>query len=123
MPSIVHFEIPADNIERAQNFYAHVFNWKIEKAPGDYEYYSVITKNDENEPGIHGGMMKRQDAEQTITNYINVDSVDEYCTKVEKAGGKILVPKSSVPGMGFFALCQDTENNAFGFWMDDSTAT
>lgn len=122
MPSIVHFEVPADDIERAQKFYARVFNWKIEKIPGDLEYYSIITKNDNNEPGIHGGLMKRQSPEQMITNYINVDSIDEYSAQVEKAGGKVIIPKSPVPGVGYFAICLDTENNSFGFWMDDKSA-
>jgi predicted enzyme related to lactoylglutathione lyase len=45
-----------------------------------------------------------------------VPSVDEYADKVEKLGGKIIVPKKAVPGMGYFIICMDTENNAFGIW-------
>jgi predicted enzyme related to lactoylglutathione lyase len=57
----------------------------------------------------------------TITDYIGVPSVDEYAAKVEKLGGKIIVPKKAIPGMGFFAICMDTENNAFGIWETNPT--
>jgi len=43
-------------------------------------------------------------------------------SEVEKLGGKIIVPKSAVPGMGYFIICMDTENNAFGIWETNSTA-
>ena len=34
MPTIVHFEIPADDVERSKKFYGDLFGWKIEKWPG-----------------------------------------------------------------------------------------
>lgn len=51
-----------------------------------------------------------------ITNFIDVNSVDEYSSEIEKLGGKIVVPKMAVPGMGYFVVCHDTENNSFGIW-------
>jgi predicted enzyme related to lactoylglutathione lyase len=48
--------------------------------------------------------------------------LDEYSAKIEKLGGKILVPRKAVPGMGYFAICMDTESNAFGIWETDHTA-
>ena len=66
--------------------------------------------------------MKRMHPDQQITDYIGVPSVDEYAAKVEKLGGKIIVPKKAVPGMGYFAICMDTENNSFGIWQMDQTA-
>jgi predicted enzyme related to lactoylglutathione lyase len=60
--------------------------------------------------------------EQGIINYIDVPSVDEYIKKVEKLGGKVIMGKSPVPGMGYFAICLDTENNGFGIWEDDRNA-
>jgi uncharacterized protein len=110
MSSIVHFEIPADDMQRAKAFYSNLFGWKIEDYQGmDYAMIDVLGA-----PG--GGMMKRMHPEQQITNYIGVPSVDEYAAKVEKLGGKIIVPKKAVPGMGYFIICMDTENNAFGIW-------
>ena len=57
-----------------------------------------------------------------ITNYIGVDSVDEYSSKVEKLGGRLFAAKHAVPGMGYFALCSDTENNVFAIWESDENA-
>ena len=82
----------------------------------DMEYMMVDTY------GLGGGMMKRMHPDQQITDYIGVPSVDEYAAKVEKLGGKIIVPKKAVPGMGYFVICMDTENNAFGIWETDHTA-
>ena len=61
-----------------------------------------------------GGMMKRLYPEHQITNYIDVKSIDEYSSKIQKIGGKVVVPKMAVPKMGYLAICLDTENNTFG---------
>jgi hypothetical protein len=67
-------------------------------------------------------MMKRMHPDQQIMEYIGVPSVDEYAAKVEKLGGKIIVSKKAVPGMGYFVICMDTEKNAFGIWETNPTA-
>ena len=115
MSSIVHFEIPAEDLQRAKNFYTKLFGWKIESWQG-MDYMMIDTY------GLGGGMMKRMHPDQQITDYIGVPSVDEYSAKVEKLGGKIIVPKKAVPGMGYFVICMDTENNAFGIWEMDPAA-
>jgi predicted enzyme related to lactoylglutathione lyase len=115
MSSIVHFEIPVDDLKRAKNFYSKLFGWKLEDVPG-MDYTMIDTY------GLAGGMMKRMHPDQQITDYIGVPSVDEYSAKVEKLGGKILVPKKAVPGMGYFVVCMDTENNAFAIWETDHAA-
>lgn len=113
MPTVVHFEIPTDNIERARNFYSTLFGWKLEKAPGDMEYWMGSTSA---EQPIGIGVMQRQQPQQTVINYIDVKSVDAHAKEVEKLGGKIKVPKTEIPGMGWFVVCMDTENNMFGLW-------
>ncbi len=120
MPSIVHFEIPTDDIERARKFYTDLFEWKIEKYEGPSDYWMIETTGDK---AIEGGMMKRQQPQQPITNYVGVPSVDEFSKKVKELEGKILVPKTPVPTVGFFAVCQDTENNIFGLWEEDPNAS
>ena len=134
MPTIVHFEIPADDVERAKRFYNDLFRWKIEKWPGtdgggnnspsNMEYWMISTTDDKgNKASIGGGLMKRQDPQQQqITNFIDVKSVDEYSSKIERLGGKVVVPKMAVPNMGYFAVCRDTENNSFGIWESDESA-
>lgn len=111
--SIVHFEIPVDDMERARKFYSELFGWKIEKVPGPMEYW-MITPHDEK--AVRGGMMPKQQPEHTITDYFAVPSIDEYLGKVQNLGGQVVVPKMPVPGMGYFAYCVDTEKNVFAIW-------
>jgi predicted enzyme related to lactoylglutathione lyase len=126
MPTIVHFEIPADDIERSKKFYSDLFGWKIERWPGpvsrDMEYWMITTTDEKGNKALGGGMMKRMHPEHQIINYIDVKSVDEYSSKVQKIGGKVVVPKKAVPGMGYLAICLDTENNTLGIWETDKSA-
>ncbi len=121
--TIVHFDIPATNIENLKKFYTELFGWKLEKYPGPTEYYLVQTVPvDENmtpiRAGVNGGLYRKQDAaEPDIAkpiNYISVESVDEYSKKVEQLGGKILVPKMEISGIGWWALAVDPDGNSFG---------
>jgi hypothetical protein len=126
VPTVVHFEIPADNVQRARAFYEGLFGWKIEKFPGSDEspmdYWTISTTNAKGETGLCGGMMPRQAPEHMPVNYIDVPSLDEYVAKVEQGGGRVVMPRTAVPGMGYFAICLDTENNAFGLWEEDAKA-
>jgi len=124
MPNVVHFEIPAEDVERARKFYGDLFGWKIEKItdPTPMDYWMVMTGKEEGQMGIDGGMMKRQDPRQQTIIYIEVPSVDEYVDKVKGLGGNVVVPKMAVPGMGYFAVCLDPENNGFGLWECDTNA-
>jgi len=116
--TIVHFEIPADDVEKLRKFYSKLFGWKIEKTPGPIEYWMIETVPVDKRgmpirPGVNGGMMKRQQPEHKPVNYIAVESVDEYTKKIEALGGKVLVPKMEVPGIGWWALALDPEGNQF----------
>jgi predicted enzyme related to lactoylglutathione lyase len=112
--SIVWFEIPADNPERAKKFYGSLFGWNIKLFPGMTEYWHIDTGGGDDAPD--GGMMVRKHSEQPITNYVSVKSVTKSMAKVEKLGGKVCMSKTSVPQMGYFAICQDTEHNTFALW-------
>jgi len=126
MPTIVHFQIPSDDIERSKKFYSDLFGWKMDKwsgSSGEMEYWMISTVDDKGNKALSGGMMKRQSLEQQgITNYFDVKSVQESSAKVERLGGKVIMPKSPVPGMGYMAVCTDTENNGFGIFEADQTA-
>lgn len=119
MPRVVHFEFAAKDPERAAKFYGDVFGWKIEKWQGDFDYWLIMT-GDPNEPGIDGGMMKG-DVPKT-TNTVDVPSIDEYVQKIEANGGKIVMPKSVIPGVGYFAGVEDTEGNLFSIMQNDPDA-
>ena len=112
--SIVWFEIPADDTARAKTFYNKLFGWKINALPHMPEYFHMDTGGADASPD--GGMMKRMHPEQSTTNYVSVPSVDKFVGKIEKLGGSICKPKTAVPGMGYFAICNDTENNTFAIW-------
>ena len=117
MPTIVHFEIPSDNVQRTVKFYNDLFGWRAEKMPGPMEYWMfVTTTDDKGVPTTGGGIIQRQQPQQSITNYIGVDSVTEYSNKVESLGGKVKVQKTEVPGHGWFAIYTDSENNTFALW-------
>jgi predicted enzyme related to lactoylglutathione lyase len=118
MATIVHFDIPVEDIDRAKKFYEKLFDWKIEKAPGEIPYYFIETSDINGEKGIGGGMEKRETPGQQISNFIRVLSVEKYANKVVELGGKIIQPKTKVVGWGFFVICCDTENNKFGLWED-----
>jgi predicted enzyme related to lactoylglutathione lyase len=62
MPTIVHFEIPADNVERARSFYSKLFGWEIKEIPG-MDYWIITTTG---EKSLGGGTMKRQNPGQPI---------------------------------------------------------
>ena len=81
----------------------------------------VTTTDDKGNKALTGGMMKRQMPQQQITNYINVTSIDEYSSKLEKAGDTIGHPKAAVPTMGY-VVCLDTEHNSFSIWETNENA-
>jgi uncharacterized protein len=129
MPTLVHFEIPSDDLERSKKFYSELFGWNFEKwsspesLPEGMEYLIITTTDDKGNKSIGGGMMKRQNSQQQgMTNYIDVKSVDEHSDRVIQLGGKIVIPKKPIAGMGYFAVCLDTENNTFGIWETDPNA-
>jgi predicted enzyme related to lactoylglutathione lyase len=122
MPTIIHFDIPADDLERARKFYESLFGWKIEQPPGPLPYYLIKTYDLEGNPGVGGGMGQRQKPGEQITQFIGVDSVDRCMEKVEALGGSVVAPKMTVPGWGYLGVCRDTEQNLFGLWEENNEA-
>lgn len=117
---VVHFEIHADDPARCARFYASVFQWDIQKW-GDQDYWLADT-GEEPQIGIHGGIMKRRDPQGNVYNTIQVNSVDEHSRTIEQHGGKMVVPKMPIPGVGWLAYGTDTERNIFGIIQFDPAA-
>jgi predicted enzyme related to lactoylglutathione lyase len=118
MGDIVYFEMSADDPVRAKKFYKKLFEWEFEKIP-KWDYWMITTGGKD---ALYGGMMKREKTRKNIVNYIDVESVEKCSVKIEKAGGKILVPKTPIKGWGYYAIFKDTENNVMGIWENDESA-
>jgi predicted enzyme related to lactoylglutathione lyase len=118
---VVHFEIPFDNKERAMTFYSRCFGWQLQDMP-QLSYVmakSVATGPDYRpvEPGaINGGLFQRPAEAPSPVLYIGVVSVDEALAKVTAAGGRVVTPKTPIPGMGAYARIADTEGNVVGLF-------
>jgi predicted enzyme related to lactoylglutathione lyase len=121
MPSITHFEIPADDPERALTFYKELFDWTIEKVPGPTDYWLIQSKDDD-EPTVNGGLTKRETLQQGILTYFGVPSATEYAARVKELGGTVLKTETTVPGYGIFVICKDPEGNILALWETDKDA-
>ncbi len=121
MSRVVHFEIGADDVQRAKRFYEETFGWKIQKWEGPMDYWMIMT-GDESAPGIDGGLGPRQEGMGATVNTIDVPSVEKALQKIGSNGGKVVVPKGAVPGVGWLAYFQDPEGNTFGLMERDESA-
>ena len=122
MPTIVHFDVPADDFPRARAFYSGLFGWTVTAPPGFPDFYLIETRDLEGKPATGGGMGKRGSPDQRIMNYVGVPDIDEYASRVKRLGGSMVMQKTQVPGFGHLAICADTEGNPFGLWQEDPGA-
>ncbi|MGF1581354.1 MAG: VOC family protein [Gemmataceae bacterium] len=120
MPRFTQFEIPADDPEKLANFYRRLFDWQIEKVPVEgFEYWFCKTGEG---PGINGAIVGKLTPDQTVMNYLPVENIQKWIDEALTLGGDIVVPKSPVAGMGWYAIVRDPENNMFGLWENDKEA-
>ncbi|MCU1517672.1 MAG: glyoxalase/Bleomycin resistance protein/dioxygenase [Pseudarthrobacter sp.] len=128
MAGVVHFEIPADDKERANTFYEGAFGWNLSPMQGMDYTIAITTPSDEqtgmpSTPGaINGALFPRTDNLRTPILTIDVDDLDAALAQVESAGGSVAQAKDAVPGMGYYAYFKDTEGNILGLWQTDSSA-
>ena len=127
MDKVVHFEIPADDMKRAQNFYAKTFGWEMQDMPQmNYAMLTTVPTDENHMPkesgAINGGMYKREEGfSKTPVVVIGVSSVDDSVKKVEAAEGRVVKPKIQIADMGLYAQVTDTEGNIIGLWQDLKT--
>jgi predicted enzyme related to lactoylglutathione lyase len=120
---VVHFEIPADDVERARGFYREAFGWQLAPVP-DMDYTMVTTtpsgpEGMPTEPGaINGGMLARQGPVKGPTITVDVDDMDAALKKVQQLGAKTVTGRQAVGDMGFSAYFEDTEGNVIGLWQN-----
>lgn len=115
---VIHFEVQADDIERAITFYKEVFGWKIEmimkegEGSGTMNYWGIITGKD-SIPGINGGMYQRPE-DRKLYNFdctVDVSDIDKAIKAVKENGGIVRMEKKNMPEVGWFASVTDTEGN------------
>lgn len=121
MGRVSHFEITADDPERAAAFYRKAFGWEINDWGGPFKYL-LATTGPKEAVGIDGAIMDRHDSKQAVINTISVDKWETGAKAVTDAGGSVLQEKTAVPGQGYFAYCKDTEGNLFGIFEADAAA-
>lgn len=125
MPRVVHFEIHAENPERAIAFYRELFDWRFDRW-GEQDYWLVTTGPDA-QPGINGGLLPRRGAidGQAVIAYVctvDVPAVDEFVERALALGGQLALAKMPIPGVGWLAYVKDTEGNLFGMMQNDPNA-
>ena len=126
MSRVIHFDIEADDPQRAAEFYTKVFGWKISKWEGNKwegpSDYMNISTGKSGEPGIDGGLMKKVTGRKSSSIAIGVDSVDDATKRIESAGGEVVFPKTTVPGFGYIANFKDPEGNVISLMEKDGNA-
>jgi predicted enzyme related to lactoylglutathione lyase len=116
MAGVRHFAINADDVARARDFYARVFGWKFQ-AWGPPGFYMVATGD--GPPAPLGSLQQRRELAPGLRLNgfectIAVDDVDAVARAVEAGGGKILMRKATIPGVGSLVFFEDTEGNVAG---------
>lgn len=130
MGRVIHFEIQADDLERAKAFYSAVFGWSFQDygEMGDSRYWGVVTGPDD-EPGINGGLLRRpgpttaeaQGANAFVCT-MGVGDYDETERRILEAGGQVVLPKTALTGLAWQGYYLDTEGNTFGIHQADREA-
>lgn len=122
---LTHFAIHIDNIERAKNFYGEVFEWGFASyGPADF----LQIKADKTENGELIGALQSRNYSLVKENIIglectiSVENVDEIIQRVENNGGKILMPKTAIPYVGWITKFLDTEGNLVCAMQSDNNA-
>ena len=119
MANIAYFQIPADNVDRVKKFYQSLLGWKIEPdttlQDKSLQWQNIITGEPEEGTMNMGGLYKRMEP-SPIMNFVKVEDIDKLLARVEKLGGKIMMPKTDIPSVGLTAVIQDTEENIIGLW-------
>lgn len=123
MHKVVHFELPADDEERARTFYRDAFGWQMQTMPGmGYTLVSTTPTDEQGRPtevgGINGGMLARQGPITAPIITIEVDDVDAALARIEELGGKTALGRQVVGEMGFSAYFVDPEGNVVGLWQN-----
>jgi uncharacterized protein len=113
---VVHLEIPADDTAKAREFWGSLFGWQFEAFPGPNEYHMTRISD-----GTGGAITNMEPGKRGTRVYFDVDEITAGAARVKELGGEA-GEAMPVPGMGWFAVCKDSEGNEFGLWQNDPSA-
>jgi predicted enzyme related to lactoylglutathione lyase len=121
MDRVVHFEIPAEDVDRARKFYSENFDWKLNELGPEMGHYVLVHTGPTDEQGmprelgfINGGLMRRDPSASSPVLVIAVADADQAVEKVKRSGGQLVGEILDIPGVGRYARVQDTEGNVIG---------
>jgi predicted enzyme related to lactoylglutathione lyase len=103
--SVVWFELPAADTDRARDFYARLFGWNFKRF-GDDDYHMTSDA---------GGAVYRAPGERGLLAYFGVDDLDAAIARVRELGGEA-GEKQAVPGVGQYSHCSDLDGNRFALY-------
>jgi uncharacterized protein len=107
---IGHFEIPADDVDGLESFYSSLFGWDFQQ--GQTQGYSMI-KN----AGISGALAQKESPQQVSTQFVNVDSLEDYITKAKQLGARVVKDRQEISD-GYYAVLEDPQRNTIGIWQN-----
>jgi len=123
MDSVRHFELPVDDMQRAEAFYAAAFGWTSMAPPGMEGQYELVTTAEAGEshqpagPGrVNGALYLRASPDAGTLLSIEVDAIEEAIARVLAAGGEVALPVRDVTGYGYYARVRDSEGNLLVLW-------
>ncbi|GIF98022.1 glyoxalase [Catellatospora citrea] len=119
----MHFELPADDVERARAFYTDAFGWQLDAMPEfDYVWVRTVATDDRGNPAapgaINGGLTRREAPVTGPVITVEVEDIDTALAKIVSCGGRVLQERRSVGTMGFTAYIADSEGNTVGLWQN-----
>ncbi|HEY6164140.1 MAG TPA: VOC family protein [Nitrososphaeraceae archaeon] len=105
-----HFEIPADDVDGLRNFYSSLFGWNFEKGQ-THGYYMI--KN----AGISGALTQKESPQQVSTQFVSVESLEDYITKAKQLGARVVKGRQEI-SEGYYAVLEDPQRNTIGIWQN-----
>ena len=105
-----HFKIPADNVDGLRSFYSSLFGWEFEK--GQTQGYYMI-KN----AGISGALAQKENPQQVSTQFVNVESIEDYINKAKQLGARIVKDRQEI-SEEYYVISEDPQKNTIGIWQN-----
>ena len=130
MNGVTHFELPADNMDRAETFYKEAFGWETQRwdNPEGVPYTMAMTTptgqdmRPTDRGKINGAICQRNPMQAGPVLVLEVDKIEDALQKVKSAGGEPVFGPMPVSDMGVYGLFKDTEGNVVGLWQNLQSA-